>query len=605
MRKMTYLQNWDNAVHYSDIDDAKINSDIAELRIEVEALEVETKTFADHLNAELPAWNDEIKAQLSAVFVRLDAISPRIHNLSVYVQSVATIDSGNVEAKKLISVMQGLGSNMGQAFAPVMVFLTRASGEFIAALYEQDFIAPYKFRIDYSRQHSDQLLSVNEENLISAMAQNGLQAWGNLYNELSSSLSGEVNGETYGLAKIFNMQFDEDRDTREQAWRATQGAWSGRAETAAYIVNSINGWRIEERKKRSTISEYHYLDEAVRDSRVSRKTLDAMMGAAYDRRDIGHRALAGMQKHLGVSEMRPWDLTSPAPVSSNATYTYDEAIDLIAKCFSAFNPEMGAFVVMMAEKGWIDAEPTDTRRTGAYCTGFSEPREPRVFMTFEGTMTNVTTLAHELGHAWHNWVMRDMHKTLTQYPMTLAETASIFAENLVRDYLFTHAKDEDAKLVIGWNDAEMATAMLNNIPARFDFERSLVDARIKGFVPEPQLVALMGEAWGKWYDDSLAEYDPYFWATKLHFSISGMGFYNFPYLFGYLFSLGVYQQKDELGDRFNDLYTGLLRDTGSMTAEQVVMKHLSRDIEKPEFWHNSLDMVDKAIAQFENLPVKA
>ncbi len=603
---MAYLQNWDNSIHYSDVEDAKIAIDIEDLGVQAKALEAKTAVFTAYMSAaDLPEWSDEISAELADVFNMLDEISPRIHNLSVYVQSVATIDSGNVEAKKLISVIQGVGSTVGQAFAPIIVFLTRVSDDFIEALYTQKFINPSKFKIDYSRKHRDQLLSVAEENLLSAMGQSGLQAWGNLYNELSSSLSGEVNGETLGLAKIFNMQFDADRDTREQAWRATQKAWSGRAETAAYIVNSINGWRIEERKKRSTISEYHYLDEAVRDSHVSRKTLSAMMKATHDRRDIGHRALATMQKHLGLSEMKPWDLTSPAPVSSSASYTYDEAIDLIAKCFSAFNPEMGAFVIMMAEKGWIDAEPTDTRRTGAYCTGFSEPREPRVFMTFEGTMTNVTTLAHELGHAWHNWVMRDMHKTLTQYPMTLAETASIFAENLVRDYLFTHAKDNDARLVIGWNDAEMATAMLNNIPARFDFERSLVDARIDGFVPEPELVNLMQGAWGKWYGDSLSEYDPYFWATKLHFSISGMGFYNYPYLFGYLFSLGVYQQKDELGNKFNDLYTGLLRDTGSMTAEQVVMKHLNSDIEDEAFWHNSLDMVDAAIKQFEGLALKS
>ncbi|MCJ8325404.1 MAG: M3 family oligoendopeptidase [Rhizobiales bacterium] len=602
---MAYLQNWDNKIHYSDIEDAKIAADVELLNKDVALLADDTAVFTAHLDADnLPEWDAEIAIKLAEVFAKIDLISPRIHNLSVYVQSVATIDSGNVAAKKLISVTQNIGAAIGQAFAPVMVFLTRVSDGFIDELYKTEFIEPFKFKIDYGRKYKDQLLSVEQENLLTAMAQNGLQTWGNLYNELSASLTAEVNGQTYGLAKIYNMQSDTDRSIREQAWRGTQQAWSGRAETAAAIVNSINGWRIEERKKRSVITEYHYLDEAVRDSHVSRKTLDAMMSVTYKRRDIGHRALAGIQKHLKLDQLKPWDLSAPAPVSKAATYTYDEAIDLIAKCFSAFNPEMGAFVVMMAEKGWIDAEPTDTRRTGAYCTGFSEPREPRVFMTFEGTMTNVTTLAHELGHAWHNWVMRDMHDSQTQYPMTLAETASIFAENLVRDYLFSHAKDDDARLLIGWNDAEMATAMLNNIPARFDFERELVEARQTGFVPEPQLVELMQSAWGKWYGDSLSEYDPYFWATKLHFSISGMGFYNYPYLFGYLFSLGVYQQKDELGNRFNDLYTGLLRDTGSMTAEQVVMKHLQKDIEGEAFWDNSLDMVEAAINQFEALDSK-
>ncbi len=602
---MKYQQNWNNDVFYKDIEDAQILVDIEDLQKQSEAIGKHAEIFVDYLNAKpLRAWDDMVCEQLRTVYMALDITSPKLHNLSVFVHSVATIDSGNVTAKKLISIMQGLSADLGQAIAPVMVFLTRVDDSFIKQLYKQSFISAYQFKIDYGRQYSAHLLPVDQENLLTAMAQDGLHSWGNLYQELSSVLTADVDGETYGLAKLYNMNSDADRSIREQAWRGTQAAWAGRGETAAAIVNSLNGWRIQARKKRSTAKEYHYLDEAVRSGHISRKTLDAMMSATYKRRGVGHRALKAMQNHLKYDDMKPWDTSAPAPVKTETTYSFDEAIDLIAKCFAEFNPEMGEFAIMMAEKGWIDAEPTEARRTGAYCTSFSKPREPRVFMTFEGTMNNVTTLAHELGHAWHVWVMRDMHDVANEYPMTLAETASIFAENLVRDYLFNNAKTHDDKLTLAWNDASSAMVMLNNIPARYDFERNLVEGRINGFVTEGELVSHTQDAWAKWYEDSLTEYDQYFWATKLHFSISDLGFYNYPYLFGYLFSLGVYQLKDQMGEAFNAMYTGLLRDTGSMTAEQVVMKHLGKDIETEAFWNNSLDMVEKMISDFESLEVK-
>jgi len=258
-------------------------------------------------------------------------------------------------------------------------------------------------------------------------------------------------------------------------------------------------------------------------------------------------------------------------------------------------------VLMMAEKGWIDAKPTPYRSTGAYCTGFSEPREPRIFMTYEGSMTNVLTLAHELGHAWHNWVMRDLARYKTYYSMTLAETASIFAETLVRDTLFAQTTTREQKLGIAWEDGVAAATFLLNIPARFTFEQQLVESRKEGFVIADTLKIMMRDSWQYWYEDSLASYDDMFWASKLHFSMSGLGFYNYPYLFGYLFSLGIYAQKDRYGEAFNAMYTNLLRDTGSMTAEDVVQQHLKQDIRQREFWQASLDIVDRSVSRLEKL----
>lgn len=197
--------------------------------------------------------------------------------------------------------------------------------------------------------------------------------------------------------------------------------------------------------------------------------------------------------------------------------------------------------------------------------------------------------------------MRDMPRYQTYYSMTLAETASIFAETLVRDALFAQASTPAEQLEIAWADGMAATTFLLNIPARFTFEQQLVEARKQGFVIADRLKQLMRESWQHWYEDSLSSYDEMFWASKLHFSMSYLGFYNYPYLFGYLFSLGIYAQRDQYGDAFCDRYTALLRDTGSMTAEDLVQRHLQQDIRQPEFWQASLSIVEQAVSRLEAL----
>ena len=483
------------------------------------------------------------------------------------------------------------------------MFLIRASDAFIAALVADPAMAEVAFLLRCDRKLQTQLLTVPEEQLISGLSVTGLHGWGTLYSKLAGTLQCQINGEQMGLASATNLLSDPDVATRKAAWQGIQSAWGEHQETVAAILNAINGWRLEETRQRAHTSELHYLDKSCLQSRIERDTLTALMDTTYQNRTIGQRAINAMATASGLEKMGPWDILAPAPAADQdaKTYTFDEAINLVADAFSEFNPDMGEFALMMAEKGWIDGEPTPNRSTGAYCTKFAGPREPRIFMTFTGTMNNVTTLAHELGHAWHNWVMRDMPLMMTSYPMTLAETASIFAETLVSNALLKQADTPAQKLAVRWQDAESAAAFLVNIPARFEFEQRLVEARKQVTVGTAQLRQMMGDSWQKWYEDSISEYDELFWATKLHFSISSLGFYNYPYLFGYLFSLGIYAQRETYGEAFDALYRGILRNTGSMTAEEVVMEHLKQDIRQPQFWQASLDIVDQAVSEFEAL----
>jgi oligoendopeptidase F len=598
-------QTWDNSQFYTNSDDPRIVTTVGQLKDAIATLANTCATFnplittADTLSS---AQFDPLIAQVRTSHADRTAITKKLWNLQTFISSILSVNARDARASEWKPTIQQLSAEFSQATKALDVFLTRAPAAFIDRLLEDPALKELRYTLQHQRQRQDQLLSLPEEKLITGLAVNGLQSWGNLYTELAGNLQCHVNGETMGLAQAFNRQSSPDRPTRAAAWNATTAAWETQSDTVASILNAINGWRIEETKQRGSRHTRHYLDQSCHQSHIDRGTLDAMMASTYDRRAIGQRALTTMGKILPVEAMQPWDLFAPPPAAGDAvTISFEAAIDLIANAFRQLTPEMGDFAVMMAEKGWIDAKPTPHRSTGAYCGGFAEPREPRIFMTFEGTMKNVIILAHELGHAWHEWVMRDLPLDQSAYPMTLAETASIFAETLVRDALFAQATTQAQKLAIAWEDGAAAAAFLLNIPARFTFEQKLVEGRKQGFVIADTLKTMMRDSWQHWYGDSLASYDEMFWASKLHFSIAELGFYNYPYLFGYLFSLGIYAQKERYGAAFNELYTKLLRDTGSMSAEDLVRSHLQQDIRQPEFWQASLAIVDRGVSRLESL----
>lgn len=328
------------------------------------------------------------------------------------------------------------------------------------------------------------------------------------------------------------------------------------------------------------------------------------MSVAKNHRAIGQKAGKLMAKVHGLQRMTPWNhLAAMPPLGSGEAKVYEfaEGIEVIKRAFEQVNPEMAEFVQTMVDNGWIDAEPSENRRLGAYCTQLAATRTPLVFMTWGGSRSDLLTLAHELGHAFHNWVMRDLPLCRTSYPMTLAETASIFAENIVRDYLLEQAKTSEEKLEMLWEELSSAYALTINIPVRFEFEKAFYQARQESELDADQLCDLMSTTWAEWYGDSMEGTDPYFWASKLHFSISELSFYNYPYLFGYLFSQGVYAQREQKGESFYPDYVALLRDTGSHLAEDVVFKHMNKDLTQSEFWEQGMQSLSMKVDEFEAL----
>jgi oligoendopeptidase F len=222
-------------------------------------------------------------------------------------------------------------------------------------------------------------------------------------------------------------------------------------------------------------------------------------------------------------------------------------------------------------------------------------------MTYSGTPSNISTLAHELGHGFHTYAMRNLHLLNRNYAMNVAETASTFAEMIVSDAAVKNASSKDEKLALLDDKIQRSVALLMNIHARYLFETSFYEERKAGFVSAARLNELMEKAQEEAYLGALDSYHPSFWASKLHFFITGVPFYNFPYTFGFLFSLGIYAQALKEGSGFEEKYIALLKDTASMTVEELAMKHLGADLTKAEFWNDALKLCTDDINEFLEL----
>lgn len=599
----TNLPAWNNETEYKGLGTPDFDQDFEAAAGMVRRIQ--------EINGELQPWLEASSAlgdtpRLIRNLQEISGLSEQaavlLWNVSTFVNCELSVDAKNAVAQKCQSRVMKAFTEFSTALKPYEIFLTRCDQSILDEYLKSEQTRPEAFLWREKRKMKDLLLTPAEEMTITQFKQFALHGWGELYDQISGSLKVNMPSKgVIGAAEAAGYLRNADPILRREAWEGLQAAWKVYEDPCAAILNNLAGCRHEEYKKRSHTREIDFLEFPLMDSKIERATLDAMMSAVESRIEVPRRALQAMASCLGKSQLDPWDLLAPSPrAGMGQEYPFDKGISLIRAAFAGVDESMGRFVDTMVENSWIEARVLPNKKPGAYCTGFAKSRTPRVFQTYMGSLDEVSTLAHELGHAYHSWVMRDLPFVQMDSPMTLAETASIFAETVMSDRL-AEVGDEDTKFAVAWADASDAVGFLVNIPARFDFEKSFYQARLKGALSPEDLGDLTDKAWRKWYGQEISETERQYWMTKLHFSISGVSFYNFPYTFGYLFSLGIYAKRAELGADFSKAYVEILRDTGRMTAEEVIAKHLGADIREPAFWLASIDIVEKKIARFEKL----
>ena len=604
---------WDLTGEYPAADSPEIEADFARLDVLLDDIERRNEALIPLLDG-VAALTVETAADAiehaRGIFALIESARKLLRDPETYAECCLSVDSQDEHAQALLGRLQSVNKRFDELAEPWGQFLDLAPEAVVDAYLADPSVAPSRFSVEHSRRRRHELLPLAEENLVTSLGEDGIHAWGRLYDQLSGTLSCDVTVgnelRTTGIAEAAGLMQSPDDRLRENAWRAINAAWDEHAESCAAAINAIAGWRLEMCRKRSARAgtAVHYLDAPLHANRIRQETLDTVLMVAEEGIPLARRAALLQAKAYGRGHYGPWDNRAPAPVAdgdAGEPIAYDEALDLIAAAYGEVDPSMGDFVRMMAARNWIEGTVGPRKRPGAYCTGFLKSRTPRVYMTYAGGSSDIITLAHELGHAFHSWVMRDLPASQQRYGMSIAETASTFGETIVRDALLRRAESPSAALDIVWEEAAALVTFVLNIPTRFEFERNFYDARAERPLSPKELKTMMSTAWEKWYGESIAEGDPMFWASKLHFYISGLSFYNFPYLFGYLFSLGVYARRETFGDEFFPRYKALLMDTGQMTTEDLAAKHLDVDLTQPDFWRDTLAMIGPRIDHFEAL----
>ncbi|MDM8183170.1 M3 family oligoendopeptidase [Enterococcus cecorum] len=592
---MKYAINWDLESIFAG------GSSSESLQQELQQISTKMKEFHQLVDAFTPNAENQVEA-LSEILAVHEEIQKSFTECGSFIEA---LNSANIHDQQAKLLTGQLYSNL-----PAFQLATTILNKKFASYSEEDWqnlmthFSQIAFRLSEMRRDGQELLDEQSENIINTLALDGQSAWSQHYDTIVASIQIPFNGEMLSAGQAFNtMMSSQDKAVRQELFEKWEKAWSEKADIFADTLNHLDGFRLNNYKLHGVDD---FLKQPLEYNRLDKETLDMMWGTIQKNKQPIIDFLTRKAQLFGKDKMDWQDQDAPIVLGDfeERRYTFDQAADFIVENFKKFSPKMSEFAQMAFDKAWIEAEDRPGKRPGGYCTSLPKSQESRIFMTYGESVNEVSTLAHELGHAFHSHVMWDLPTLNQDYAMNVAETASTFAELIVADATLKEAKTDEEKINLLDVKLQNAIAMFMNIHARFIFESNFYAARQKGLVATDEITRLMVEAQKEAYINGLGSYHPHFWAAKLHFFIDEVPFYNFPYTFGYLFSLGIYAKASQHADGFEDQYIALLRDTASMTTEELAKKHLDTDLHQATFWQAGIDMVLKDIATFMELTEK-
>ena len=542
------------------------------------------------------------------IVLSLEDIEARLGHITAYVECLGAADAGNEAYNREEALLAQLGAEVGKAEVDLLHAFKAASAEDFAAFSRRERLRGAGHRLHQLRRRALRTMAREQEKLTADLAVDGLQAWGRMYNTLSGKLDFQMKWpdgrvERVPMAQWRALMSAADRRVGRAAFEGGNLEWARVGDACAAALNAIAGSRL-------TLNRYrgypHYLDPALYQSQVERETLEAMYAAIHANVQLPRsifRAKAAAFGRTGV-----WWFEREAPLALKGTgaeeFTWETGSRMVGRAFRQVYPGLADYYEQALERHWIESEKRPGKRPGAFCTGSELTGEQRVFMTFAGALRDASTLAHEAGHAWHGWLLRDLRPMARGYPMTLAETASVFAEKILAEGAAADpGLPEERKLAILDGELCDAAIMLLDITVRYEFERAFHDERASGEVVVSRLGELMTAAQRRVWGDALLPdgADPWFWASKLHFYITGTTFYNFPYTFGFLLAMALVRRFRQSGAAFLADYERFLRLTGSGSAEEVAQQAIGEDIRRPEFWAGGILALQEPLDRYKAL----
>ena len=574
---------WNLDPLYKGFDDPAFDADMGKLR----ELAARVNEFAAGLPQTEPLAGVREGVRL------MEELTQRINRLGEYASLRQSADTRSTEAgSKLGQVMQ-IASSCAGADAAFREWAAKLPD--LDALLEQDeILKEYRYFFHNIRLDASHLLGARGEEIAARFGLSGGSAWADLQGYLTSTVKVSYRGEVTNLSAIRNMAYDPDPQVRKDAYEAELKCYDAIKDPVAHALNAIKLETISDCQLRGYESP---LDRTLKQSQMKRETLDAMLGAMDEYLPKFWQYLKAKARALGHENGLPWyDLFAPMG-NSSTRFTTEQARDYLVSLFRAFNPEEADMIADAFDHAWIDFYPRDGKAGGAFCAGVECLGESRILTNFDGMFTDVVTLAHELGHAYHNHCIRNQRPLNLDYSMPLAETASTFNECVVMGSAISSAADKAEKLALIESQLQDITQVICDIYSRYRFETMVFANRENKFMDADTLCDFMLTAQKQSYGDGLDSncLHPYMWICKSHYY--GPTFYNFPYAFGALFARGLYAQYEKEGAAFIPKYNKLLCTTTVATAEDTA-RVAGIDLTDKAFWRGALQTVAEQIDLF-------
>ncbi len=580
---------WNLDPIYKGFDDPAFEADLA-------AGQEKMQEFTD-LTANLAQM--EPSAALRKGIALQEQIEALVSKLGLYASLRQSANTRDPEASSQLGRLMAIYSSMAAPDAAFRDWLSKLPN--LMELVDADEeLKDYRFMLGKIAESSRYLLAGRGEEIMARMRLSGGSAWSDLQGYLTSTVPVSYNGSTTNLSTIRNLAYDEDPAVRKAAYEAEIACYDRIKDAVAFALNSIKLETISDCKLRGYESP---LARTLKHSDMKQETLDAMLSAMDEYSPKFWQYLKAKAKALGHKNGLPWyDLFAPMGKASSK-FTTEEAKEYLIKQFSTFDQELTDMVAEAFDNAWIDFYPRDGKSGGAFCAGAECLGESRILTNFDGQLGDVVTLAHELGHAFHNQCIKD-HKPLNKdYSMPVAETASTFNECVVMAAAIKSAATDDERLALIESQLQDATQIICDIYSRFRFEAMVFENREEKFMNADTLCGFMLEAQKQSYGDGLAPdcLHPYMWVCKSHYY--GPTFYNFPYAFGGLFARGLYAQYLAEGESFVPKYKKLLYTTTVATVEDTA-KVADIDLTDKDFWRAALQTIADQIDLFFQLVEK-
>jgi pepF/M3 family oligoendopeptidase len=533
---------------------------------------------------------------------RFNAIFELSNTISPYIESFVTTDSRNKEAMRALSEFEQASVQARVLDTKFQAWIGKLGKATVKKAVKTNTSAKaHEFMLVESVEQSKYMMSEAEEILAAELTLSGGNAFGKLQGTVTSQLSVDFELgdqiQKLPMPALINMRTHPDETTRRRGYEAENIAWEGVQETLVACMNGVKGEAITLNKKRGREDAIH---SSIDVARMDRPTLNAMLGAMKDSFPMFRKYFKHKAKLLGKEKLAWWDLFAPMG-KTDKVYSWEEARDFIVGNFNKFSPELGAFARRAFDNNWIDGEQREGKRGGAFCMGVARVKESRILSNFDGSFDQVSTLAHELGHGFHNECAYQASKTELQQltPMTLAETASIMCETIVTQAALEQTTDPQEVLAILEAQLNNASQVVVDIYSRYLFETEVFERRAQAELSADDLNDIMERAQKATYGEGLDEryLQKFMWTWKPHYYSSGLSFYNYPYAFGLLFATGLYAIYQKRGADFVPDYKNLLASTGEDRAAELADR-FGINIRTKKFWADSLAIIGKSVDRY-------